>query len=59
MTFVMPAVLWLVARRGGLALWEKVINGAIIGIFTVVGLLAFIGALSSIAANASEYHSWI
>jgi amino acid permease len=58
MTFVMPAVLWLVARRGQLVLWEKVVNWGIVVVFTVVGILAFIGSVSSIADNASTYKSW-
>jgi hypothetical protein len=58
MTFVMPAVLWMVARRDSLALWEKVLNGSIVIVFTLVGLLAFVGSASSIADNAKEYHSW-
>jgi amino acid permease len=58
MTFVLPAVLWLVARRGQLVLWEKVVNWGIVVVFTIVGVLAFIGSVSSIADNASTYKSW-
>lgn len=54
MTFVMPAVLWLVAMRGR-PLWERALNWTIVVVYTLIGVLALIGAIGQISRQASDY----
>eukprot|EP01026_Neomeris_dumetosa_P058037 TRINITY_DN5374_c0_g1_i16.p1 TRINITY_DN5374_c0_g1~~TRINITY_DN5374_c0_g1_i16.p1 ORF type:complete len:349 (+),score=12.16 TRINITY_DN5374_c0_g1_i16:127-1173(+) len=55
MTFIVPSILWL---KGG---YEKsasgrILNLAIIIVFTIIGLLACVGSLRLIISDAGEYH---
>ena len=56
MTFIIPAVMWLIARRTNMV--EKCWNLLIIVVFTIVALLSFVGAMRNIIVHASSYTFW-
>lgn len=58
MTFVMPAVLYLVAHRGQLSVGVRVLNWAIIVVFCIVGLSSFVASADSIAEKSRNYDLW-
>jgi amino acid permease len=59
MTFIMPCVLWLISTRSDARpQWERSLNYVIITVYTLVGILSFIGSVASIAHKSSTYEFW-
>lgn len=55
LTFVMPAYLFLKARSGTLALWQRVGLWAFLIFFSLFGLGAAVGSMRSIVVSASTF----
>jgi amino acid permease len=58
MTFIMPAVLYLVVHRGKLSRAQIVLNWAIIVTFSAIAFVSFIAAAANIAHKSSTYTFW-
>eukprot|EP00892_Ulva_mutabilis_P009858 jgi/Ulvmu1/7244/UM035_0031.1 len=57
MTFIMPNVLWILSQTGR-PKYEKALNIGIASLFSILGVLSFIGSLASIIDKWPRYQFW-
>jgi amino acid permease len=58
MTFVVPAILYLVKYRGTLSLPVQLVNWVIIVSFSAIGFVSFVAACANIRIRSKGYDAW-
>lgn len=53
--FILPCVMWMMARGAALRRWERALCLLIAALFVLVGLLAAVGSAWSIVDHATSY----